>query len=204
MFNESEIALLLENSDLSQKVGELKKAFRKKSAHYLDISDHDFFSLLMLTPCIGLVMADGKISLSEELSLNKKARALSKGGYFMQKDPVVDAMKYLIRHFVEWEEEFYAIVKEAISTIVEDKGLKSLEPAQYSHEEFSRLICKAPALFNHYLATFFLKNEKKLLEKRKIKSSELEKIRHEGEKVGLGDLPIFHLFCETFIVTDKK
>ena len=48
--------------------------FLKTEAPYLEISDEDFFSLVVMAPTIGIAMADGKITLFEEMALNKKAR----------------------------------------------------------------------------------------------------------------------------------
>ncbi len=96
MFTEYEVELMIEDPKIQEATFELKKDFIKTEAPYLEISDQDFFSLVMLSPTVGIALANGSVSLFEELALNKKARKLSKGGYFLKKDPVVYAMKYLI------------------------------------------------------------------------------------------------------------
>ncbi len=85
----------------------LKQEFVNKEAEFLDISDHDFLALAMMTPTVGIALANGSVSLFEELALNKKARKLSKGGYFLKRDPVVDGMKYLIKDFDIWRNKFF-------------------------------------------------------------------------------------------------
>ncbi|MGB3465403.1 MAG: hypothetical protein WBA74_09035, partial [Cyclobacteriaceae bacterium] len=89
MFTEYEIETMVERESILSAVNELKIDFLKTEAPYLEISDHDFLSLVMMTPTVGIALANGSVSLFEELALNRKARKLSKGGYFIKKDPVV-------------------------------------------------------------------------------------------------------------------
>ena len=116
MFTEYEIETMMEYPEVQSAALELKKEFLKAEAPYLEISDEDFFSLIVMTPTIGIAMADGSISLWEEMALNKKARKLSKGGYFMKKDPVVYAMKYLIKNYDNWSDRFFEVLKTTIRT----------------------------------------------------------------------------------------
>ena len=88
MFTEYEIESIIELPEILEATQALKKDFCKNEAPYLEISDHDFFSLVMMAPTVGMALADGTVSLFEELALNKKARKLSKGGYFMKKECV--------------------------------------------------------------------------------------------------------------------
>lgn len=81
MFTEYEIASMIEIPDIHEATMALKKDFIRNEAPYLEISDHDFFSLVMMAPTVGIALANGSVSLFEELALNKKARKLSKGGY---------------------------------------------------------------------------------------------------------------------------
>jgi len=105
MFTENEVSALINDEDILAKTVELKKQFITKEAQFLEINDHDFLSLVILAPSVGVALANGSVSLFEEISLNKKARKLSKGGYFMKKDPVVVAMGYLIKNYNDWIEE---------------------------------------------------------------------------------------------------
>ena len=110
MFTENEVAIMLENKSVDEAVYNLKKEFVKDEAKFLEINNHDFLSLVLLSPSVGVALANKSVSLFEELALNKKARKLSKGGYFMKKDPVVIAMGYLIRNFSKWEDRFFNVL----------------------------------------------------------------------------------------------
>ena len=77
MFTEYEIETMMEYPEVQSATLELKKEFLKAEAPYLEIGDEDFFSLIVMTPTIGIAMADGNISFFEEMALNKKARKLS-------------------------------------------------------------------------------------------------------------------------------
>ena len=61
-----------------------------------------------------MALANGSVSLFEELALNKKARKLSKGGYFLKKDPVVYAMKFLLDKYDIWEARFFEVLRLAM------------------------------------------------------------------------------------------
>ena len=41
-------------------------------------------------------------------------RKLSKGGYFLKKDPVVYSMKYLIKNYTIWEDKFFNLINMAM------------------------------------------------------------------------------------------
>ena len=119
MFTEAEIAVIIENQEIEKVVESLKTHFIQKEAPYFEISNHDFLSLILLSPVVGKAMANNNISFREEMSLQKKARKLSKGGFFLSKDPVADAMKYLIKKFDQWEDEFYSSIKSVFYILFE-------------------------------------------------------------------------------------
>ena len=89
MLTTNEISIILEDTEVLESVQKLKKDFRNKEAPYLDISDHDFLSLIIMMPSISITLSTGSISLLEEMALNKKARIISQGGHYLKKDPVV-------------------------------------------------------------------------------------------------------------------
>ena len=70
MFTEYEIETMVEIPEILEAALELKKDFLKTEAPYLEINDHDFYSLIMMAPTIGIALADGTISLFEEIALN--------------------------------------------------------------------------------------------------------------------------------------
>ena len=72
MFSENEVGIMLENQSIHDTVKSLKEEFITKEARFLEIGDHDFLSLVLLTPSVGVALANGSVSLFEELSLNKR------------------------------------------------------------------------------------------------------------------------------------
>ena len=107
MFTEDQVNAILDFDGVSEKVEKLKLVFKEGELQLLDMINHDFLSMALLTPTIELALANGNISLMEEMAINQKARKLSKGGYFLQTDPVVYTMKYYIQNFDKWRDQFY-------------------------------------------------------------------------------------------------
>ncbi len=204
MFTEYEIASMIEIPEIQKANETLKKDFIKHECPYLEISDHDFFSLVMMTPTLGIATADGKVSLFEELALNKKARKLSKGGYFMKKDPVVYAMKFLLKKFDEWSDKFYAVVKLSIESSFNYEGLDKKnfdELKEVTYEVYKREVLRQPYILIRFISSFFLENDEDIInESRYIGKSEYNVVLQIGEKLGLSELPVFQMFCKTFEV----
>ncbi len=203
MFTEYEIDTMMELREIQQETFELKKYFIKNEAPYLEISDHDFFSLVMMAPTVGIAKADGKVTLFEELALNKKARKLSKGGYFMKKDPVVYAMKFVIQKFEDWEDNFYDLLKHAMHSTFDMKSLESNNPPplEVTYEEYKREVLKTPYALIRFISSFFLENDEDIINnKRTIGKSEYLAMQHIGAKLGLDKILVFQMFCKTFAV----
>lgn len=202
MFTEYEIESMIEYPEVKEMTVTLKKDFLKTEAPYLEISDEDFFSLIIMAPTIGIAMADGKITLFEEMALNKKARKLSKGGYFMKKDPVVYAMKFLIKNYYEWQDKFYEVLK---ATIKITCGLDSLnlkpfnENDEVDYHEYREAVLHSPYLLIRFISSFFLENDEDIInENHKIGKSEYDRMIMIGEKLDLNHMSVFKMFCKTF------
>lgn len=203
MFTEYEIDTMMELPDLQKATFELKKSFIRSEAPYLELSDHDFFSLVMMAPMVGIAKADGTISLFEELSLNKKARKLSRGGYFMKKDPVVYGMKFMIKKFEDWEDQFYDLLNKTMHETFNMKDLEVSDPPieSVSYEEYKREVLITPYILIRFISSFFLENDEDIINsKRTIGRSEYNSMVRIGEKLGLNKLRIFQMFCKTFEV----
>ncbi len=201
MFTEFEIDTMMENPLIKEATFALKKDFIKNEAPYLEINDHDFFSLVMMAPTVGMAMADGNISLFEELALNKKARKLSKGGYFMKKDPVVYAMKFLIKKFDSYSDKFFDVLKVAMhkSFDLESIEKKDLDDREVSYEEYKQEVLNSPYILIRFIASFFLENDEEIIShKRHIGRNEYLQMLKIGEKIGLNRVPVFQMFCKTF------
>lgn len=202
MFTEYEIETMVAIPEILQATQELKKDFCKNEAPYLEISDHDFFSLVMMTPTLGIALADGTVSLFEELALNKKARKLSKGGYFMKKDPVVYAMKFLLKKYDIWSDKFYHVLKVAMKTSFElDKQptAKFTEDEEVSYMEYRQMVLNTPYILIRFIASFFLENDEEIIStNRHIGRNEYLQILKIGEQLEMHKLRVFQMFCHTF------
>lgn len=202
MFTEYEIETMVEYPEVKEATLKLKKEFLKAEAPYLEITDEDFFSLIIMTPTIGIAMADGTISLFEEMALNKKARKLSKGGYFMKKDPVVYAMKYLIKNYYNWSDRFFEVLKITIQTTCKLDQLPKhkVDPAGVvDYREYKIAVLESPYLLIRFIASFFLENDEDIINSNhKIGKTEFQRMELIGGKLELDKVPVFQMFCQTF------
>lgn len=200
MFSENEIATIIEIPVVLDEVIKLRKEFIETEANFLEISEHDFLSLIMMTPTVGVALANGTISLFEELALNKMARKMSKGGFFLKVDPVAHAMKFLIKSFDKWELPFLEVIKLAMRNTCDLNSLK-LKSANDDADNiigFARELMHAPYAFVRFLSSFFLHDEAEIVEERAISTVEFEKIQDIGNKLEISQYLVFTLFCKTF------
>jgi len=202
MFTENEIATLIEIPEVLDATIKARENFKANQVEYLEIIDHDFLSLVMMTPTVGMALANGSVSLFEELALNKMARKMSKGGYFLKVDPVVHAMKFLIEDYEKWELIFFEVIKTAMHATV-DKSLISV--SGISDEDrpiisFARDLMSVPYVLVRFMSSFFLHDEAEIVDARPISKVEFEKIVDIGNKLELNDLHVFKSFCNTFEV----
>jgi hypothetical protein len=202
MFTEYEVETILEHHEILDAVIELKKDFIRNEAPYLEISDHDFCSLVLMSPIVGIALANDSVSLFEELALNKKARKLSKGGYFMKKDPVVYAMKFLISKYHDWEEKFFTVLKLAMSKTFDKSALlHKFDPnMQVSSSAYKKEVLATPYILIRFISSFFLDQDEDIINSRSIAKVEHECLVQIGKKLELDQVPVFHMFCNTFNV----
>lgn len=202
MFTEYEIETLLELPEVKEANLTLKKDFLRNEAPYMEISDHDFFSLVMMSPTVGMAMADGNISFFEEHALNKKARKLSKGGYFLKKDPVEYAMKFLIKKFDNWRDKFFGVLRLTMQKSLDMDSLKKQpfdKDEKVSYEVYKKEVLTSPHILIRYISSFFLENEEDVISNRRhIGKDEYHRLLKIGEELGLGGVPVFQMFCKTF------
>lgn len=202
MFTEYEIETMMEIPEVKEATLNLKKDFLITEAPYLEIEDDDFFSLVMMAPTIGIAMADGNISLFEEIALNKKARKLSKGGYFMKKDPVVYAMKFLTKNYDTWSQKFFDVLKLAMTLTCQIDKLsegKNELPENIDYTEYKKVVLQSPYLLIRFIASFFLETDEDIINKdHKIGEKEYLSMVEIGKGLGLSEVPVFIMFCQTF------
>ncbi len=204
MFTENEVSLMIENQKVLDSLMPLKKDFLKTEAQFLEISDHDFLSLVLLSPSVGIALANGSVSLFEELALNKRARQLSKGGYFMKKDPVVIAMGYLIKHYDIWETKFMEYLKSLMNEVLNFHNVEyqDVEDDNITPGNFRKEVLKAPYGFVRFMSSFFCSEDVDIInaESRTINKVEYDKVLDIGNKLELNRIPIFRHFCATYNV----
>jgi hypothetical protein len=202
MFSENEVATIIEIPEVLEAVIAIRKEFIEKEANLLDISEHDFLSLILMTPTVGIALSNGTISLFEELALNKMARKMSKGGFFLKVDPVAHAMKFLIKSFDAWELPFYKVIKLCMSKTFDIKVLK--KTGEIDEENviigFARELMQAPYAYVRFLTSFFLHDEAEIVEERSISKIEFDKIVEIGVKLEMSQYIVFNSFCKTFEV----
>ena len=203
MLTANEISIILEDHDVLESVQDLKNAFRNEEAPHLDISDHDFLSLIIMMPSISITLSTGDISLMEEMELNKKARTISKGGHYLKKDPVVYAMSFLVKSALKWEDKFFETIRLAMEKSF-DKSLidgDELDAAGVSDREFKKRLMNAPYMFIRFLHSFFWDDtHEDLSDKKKISKIEFKKVQEIGDKLELSKTIIFRKFLDTFDV----
>jgi hypothetical protein len=202
MFSENEVATIIEIPEVLDAVIAIRKEFIEKEANLLDISEHDFLSLILMTPTVGIALSNGTISLFEELALNKMARKMSKGGFFLKVDPVAHAMKFLIKSFDAWELPFYKVIKLCMSKTFDIKVLKKTGDIEEENViiGFARELMQAPYAYVRFLTSFFLHDEAEVVEERSISKIEFDKIVEIGVKLEMSQYIVFNSFCKTFEV----
>lgn len=195
---EHEIKMLAGDEKILQAISDLKKDFIQAEAKFLEISDHDFLGLILLSPSVGVALANNTISFAEEMKLNKRARKASKGGFFLQKDPVVHAMKYLISGFDKWEDRFYDVVKVTINSCFgsKEKYQQFVKSSTASSGDFNKNLMTTPYILLRVVSTLFLDEDEDILKKRTVLSVESDKILEIGKKLDIADLPVFKQFFE--------
>lgn len=202
MFTENEIATLIEIPEVLDATIKARDNFKANQVEYLDIIDHDFLSLVMMAPSVGLALANGSVSLFEELALNKMARKMSKGGYFLKIDPVCHGMKFLIDDYDKWELSFFEVIKVAMSETIDKKSLSVTDSTKDERAiiSFARDLMGVPYVLVRFMSSFFLHDEVEIVDSRPISRVEFDKIVDIGNKLELNDLHVFKSFCNTFEV----
>lgn len=195
MFSEAEIAILISNKEVDAIVDQLKKDFIQKEAPYLKLENHDFLAVILLSPEVGKKMANQNISFGEEMSLQKKARQYSKGGFFLSKDPVVDGLKFLIKSFAGWEDKFYEAINQCLAILLKAEELNIINDDSIS---FESRVMRSPYLLVKFISSLFLENDDEILNPGKIKKDEFDKINDIGEKIGLAKHLIFKEFLAKY------
>ncbi len=204
MLTDTEIAILLRDENTYSEVISLKKKILKKDLSLLHIGDDDFVALVLMSPTIGIALANDSLSHFEQTSLLRKARTLSHGGFFHKKDPIIKSLNFLIENFKDWESGCYQLVKVILHNTLSDNKIlyDDLKKPEYSTGEFEKDILNAPYIFIKLLTFLFLIGEDDILNIGMIHRIEYKKILTIGEELDLNNMPIFKSFCDAFTVID--
>ncbi len=202
MFSEYEVSTFMNIPEVDEAVREVKKDFITTEAKFLEISDHDFLSLILMTPSVAIANANDNISLFEEIALNKAARKMSKGGYFLKKDPVERGMKFLIKSFDKWEAPFLNVIRMVMDNTFDKSSVHTTieNESEISFESFPLELMHVPFILVRYLSSFFLQGEVEIVGEHKISKVEYECVLDLGKKLEIDDLNVFKAFLTTFKV----
>ncbi len=202
MLTGRDINILLEDQVIRNATKELKLKFIMTEAEFLTISDHDFLALVFLTPSLQIAAADKGISLREEINLNRKARKLSSGNGMFRTDPVVHAMKYLIKNLPNWEESFINLIRLCMDVVFsKNSHVRDLiyDP-DITQFNSPTAYMEIPYVFVQFVSSLFLKADQHLDEKKCIKACEYQEVKKIGARLGLTTVPLFTKFCDTYVV----
>ncbi len=203
MFTENEVNALLNYPGIFDEVADLKQKFIDEEAEFLEIEEHDFLSLILLTPSIGIALSNGSVSLFEEMALNKKARKLSKGGYWMKTDPVVFAMEHLIKGYDKWAPVFYEHIKNLMHKTVDVSALhdNSFKLGEADDSQQCAQVLKAPFVIIRFLTSFFMNDEEEdILVERKISKIEYDRVNEIAEQLGIKELPVYQIYHSKLVI----
>ncbi len=201
MLTENEVGQLLDIPEVKHIVHQLHQSFTKEETELRNISLHDFLSGVLLTPSVALAKVDGTTSLFEELSINKKARRFSKGGFFLKHDPVVKMVILLQNRFQYWEQHFFQALKNILKTVVPEIALShQSQQSQYATSNPFTMFMNSSYILIRFLETFFLPEGEEITNTRRVSHVEYQKINSIGEQLRLSDVGSFRNFVTTFEV----
>jgi hypothetical protein len=194
-FHETEIAALLASRPVAAQVRQYKARWSLEH-----LSDSDFFAIVLLSPAVGLALANDNISLYEEMSLGKKARYFSKGGFFLRKGPVVEGLDRLIREFEALGPDCYALLALVIADMLAQYPAQSLPLADLELDlpDYRSILLSAPYFLTKLLAVIFLTEDEALLQPRSISRADYDELEHIGQQLGLAGTEAFRAFCQTY------
>lgn len=202
MLNESELSILLQNQSVREPLDTLRSQFFSVYTEIRPLDEKDFFALTLLAPSIAIALANGSISLFEELSLTKKARMLSRQeDVFRANDPLLAALKQLTKDFQRWENSFYEAIQTAMYSSLKknDSIWKLLHEEKSISNNWKNDALNAPYILVKFLVLLFLEEEK-INTTPLLSQLEYKKLLEIGAKLELTKFPIFTSFCNVFDV----
>jgi hypothetical protein len=200
MLTENEVGQLLEIPDVQEVVEELHQTFTKEEREFKEISQHDFLSGMLMLPSVALALVDGTTSLSEELTLNKKARRFSKGGFFLRQDPVVKLVNHMQSQFSQWESRFFVGLGKILKVVIPEFSSKhNTKEVKSSDGEFL-VVMNSSYILIKLFETFFLPEGEEITNKRYVSLNEYQTMVEIGKNLQLSEIGSFRNFIKTFEV----
>ena len=120
----------------------------------------------------------------------------------MKKDPVVYAMKFLMKKYDEWSDKFYEVLKLAMHKSFDMSSMEVQdfdESKEVSYEDYKFAILDSPYILIRFISSFFLESDEDIIRKRRnIGKNEYVRLVQIGEKLGLQKLRVYQMFVKSF------
>ncbi|WP_027001597.1 hypothetical protein [Hugenholtzia roseola] len=197
MLTYNELATLLEDAQLEAELEALKAAASKDLPLLQDLGQLEFAVLVLLTPAVGIALAQGNISLFEELSLQRKIKRLLHN----QVEEMYKVLKSSLPFFAQYQDDYYGFIgKLTFSTFHKNPlFLEGLQKQALTHSLALNLL-HAPWILVKLLSFLFLEEDEQLSAPPTFSAAEFEKIIEIGRKTGISKLPLFEQFCQQITV----
>ena len=201
MLSENEVEQLISIPEVNEIVRQLYQEMAKEESAIQGIGIHDFFSGMLVSPSIAMARVDGATSLIEELTINKKARRISKGGFFLTQDPVVKLVGIMQNRWDIWESKLLGGLSKVVAfvtpEITEDASLK--RPSDCGNSFFLAIL-RSSYLLVRLIETFFLPEGEVITNTKVISKNEFQKMIDIGAQLKLDNVFTFQSFIKTFEV----
>ena len=201
MLSENEVEQLISIPEVNEIVRQVYQEMAKEESAIQGIGIHDFFSGMLVSPSIAMARVDGTTSLIEELTINKKARRISKGGFFLTQDPVVKLVGIMQNQWDIWEYRLLDGLSKVVAFVTPELGENSSSNKRMEEgNSFFLDILRSSYLLVRLIETFFLPEGEVITNTRKISKNEFQKMIDIGAQLKLDNVYTFQSFIKTFEV----
>ncbi|MGB3465817.1 MAG: hypothetical protein WBA74_11125, partial [Cyclobacteriaceae bacterium] len=113
---------------------------------------------------------------------------------------VVYGLKFLIKKYNDWEERFLQLIRLIMNDLVDMEKLKAqFDPDEkVSYDKYKLAVLGTPYIFIRFISSFFLEKDEDIISMRTMVAIDYEKMKNIGNKLGLAEIPVYHMFCQTF------
>jgi hypothetical protein len=197
MLTYNELATLLEDGQLEAELAALKRQSSQELPLLQELNVLEFAVLVLLTPAVGIALAQGNISLFEELSLQRKIKRLLQD----RVEDMYKVLKSMLPFFAQYQDTYYQFIGKLIFNTFEKNPLflEGLQKQLPTHSLALNLL-HAPWILVKLLSFLFLEEDEQLTAPPTFSAAEFEKIVEIGRKTGISKLPLFEQFCNQITV----